>query len=255
MLKFIFRTLPASFFWTVWGFRMVACSWDRALNLLLHKIGIMGAGETNLFGKLIKPGMTVIDIGANQGLYSLLFSRLVSDSGRVFSFEPNPTLFNALQRNIILNSAENIQAFPVALGSTEARMTLYSSLINSGDNRMGSKPFFHEASSVAVERFDKILPQIKADFVKIDVQGWEMNVVEGMSGLFEASPSVSVLMEFWPKGLKQAGTHPKDLLAFFARKGFTIHRLEGKDRFCKINPNDEIPHSADGTYVNLLLTR
>jgi hypothetical protein len=119
---------------------MVACSRDRALNLLLHKIGIMGADEKNLFGKLIKPGMTVIDIGANQGLYSLLFSRLVSDSGRVFSFEPDPILFDALQRNIILNSAENIQAFPVALGSSEARMTLYSSLINSGDNQIGSRP-------------------------------------------------------------------------------------------------------------------
>jgi len=75
--------------------------------------------ETSIVKQLIKPGSNVIDIGANFGWYSVLFSQLVGVSGKVFSFEPIPETYEELNSNVKLNSCKNIKTFNFALGNEE----------------------------------------------------------------------------------------------------------------------------------------
>src|SRR5580698_569946 len=89
----------------VWGYRVTPPSLDRLTCLVLHRLGLMGKGEKAAFGRWIRPGMTVVDVGANQGLYALLFSGLVGPSGSVVAFELEPDMFASLKLNCQANSA------------------------------------------------------------------------------------------------------------------------------------------------------
>ena len=74
----------------VWDRRIRAASLDRLVFLALHRTGLMGKEEAELLKKLVNPGMQILDVGANIGLYTLLLSRLTGEAGRVFAFEPEP---------------------------------------------------------------------------------------------------------------------------------------------------------------------
>src|ERR1019366_3383573 len=102
---------------TVWGGRMRAETFDRTLYLWLHRLGLMGASERAALRRLVRPGMTVVDVGANLGLYSVFLARQVGPAGRVVSFEPDPDLFALLRGNCAANAAANVEAYNMALGA------------------------------------------------------------------------------------------------------------------------------------------
>jgi FkbM family methyltransferase len=122
----------------VWGQRMTSASFDRWLYLRMHRSRRMGVEEQAILQKLIQPGMTVLDVGGNLGLYTILISRLVGGTGRVVSFEPDPDLFALLQTNTALNGCTNVGAHNLALGRKRDRLVLRKMILNSGDNTLAS---------------------------------------------------------------------------------------------------------------------
>src|SRR5262249_11280810 len=124
----------------VWDRELEAISFDRLLNLWMHRCGVMGSRSRPWFEQHIKPGSIVVDVGANQGLYALLFSRLAGPAGRVYALEPDPDLFAAAAANCERNGAANVTVLQVAAGSREARLHLWRSLVNAGDNRLADTP-------------------------------------------------------------------------------------------------------------------
>jgi FkbM family methyltransferase len=125
----------------------------------MHRLGLMGAEQKRFYEKLLRPGSTVVDVGANQGLYSLLFSKLVGPQGRVFSFEPDPALFQSLQNNCYRNGATNIKYFNCALGAQVETLMLYHSRLNSGDNRLaeGERGDWFFEVPVRMDTLDSVL--------------------------------------------------------------------------------------------------
>jgi len=210
---------------------MKACNGDRLLNLCLHRFGLMGAAQKKTYEGLLRPGLTVVDIGANQGLYSLLFSSLVGPKGRVFSFEPDVNLFGALEENCQRNRAKNIQYYNYAIGATKGMRTLYRSRVNSGDNRLApsdrSKWFY--GVDIQIETLDSVLGSTHVDFIKIDVQGWEFEVVKGMTKVWDNNPALSIYFEFWPFGLRRAACEPLRLLEYFREHGFALCEIAGSN--------------------------
>src|SRR5258708_847593 len=93
----------------VWDRQMLAPSLDRLLCLALHRWGIMGKSDRAFLEQRIMPGMTVIDVGANLGIYTLLFSGLVGRSGKVIAIEPEPDMFASLEHNCRANNALNVE--------------------------------------------------------------------------------------------------------------------------------------------------
>ena len=141
----------------VWGARIHAPTLDRALAAWLLNAGLMGRAERRLFEGAITRGQLVVDVGANQGVFTLLFSRLVGPEGRVFALEPAPALFEALDQNCRANNAHNVTRLRAAAGETRSRGTLRCSRLNGGDNRLTDSlngPSF----PVEVMPLDDILP-------------------------------------------------------------------------------------------------
>ena len=197
----------------VWGADYRACSLDRLLYLTLYRLGIMGKDERAFFEQHIRPGMNVAEAGANIGIYTLVLSRLVGPEGRVFAFEPDPHLFACLRGNLEHAGVTNVELHNCALGSAPGKLTLAWAGLNSGETHLSRDP---QAGALQVEvlPLDTVLAGRRLDFFKLDVQGWELEVLHGMTGLFAANPALRLFIEYWPVGLRRAGIEPSALLDY-----------------------------------------
>ena len=218
---------------SVWGERIRASTFDRWLYLRLHQYGMMGRFERKIMGQLVKPGMTVVDVGGNLGLYTVLLARQVGPAGRVISFEPDPELFGLLRENCADNGCPNVACHNLALGSRPGRMVLNKMSLNSGDNHLSTagEKAFYQPIEVGVESLDHLLPELRPDLVKIDVQGWELEALRGMEAVLRATARVSVYVEFWPGGIRRAGCRPEDLFTFLRDLGFRVFTVtDGREQ-------------------------
>lgn len=239
----------------VWDQRFRATSLDRLVFLALHRAGIMGAGEAHLLRKLTEKGMQVVDIGANIGLYTLLFAKLVGNAGRVFAFEPEPNLFSALCDNCATNAVLNVSPFQIAAGDSKGRAKFQRSILNSGDNRLGETKTDVKSIEVEVARLDDLLPVRNVQFIKLDVQGHELAAMAGMQEVIASSPDVRVFFEFSPGGLRAANTPPESLLSFFRERGFKLYETKGGVLRSLRDSQQLISELGAKQYTNLLATR
>jgi FkbM family methyltransferase len=240
---------------SVWGQSMRSRTFDRSLYLWMHKRGFMGTSERAVLSELVKPGMTVVDVGANVGLYSLLFAQLVGPKGRVVSFEPDPDIFPLLRENCAANGAAHVEVHPLALGSQADRLMLHRVPLNSGDNHLGSRggTLFDRLVEVEVSSLDALMPELRPHFIKVDVQGWELSVLRGMEKIVRAAETASIYIEIWPEGLRRAGASPADLYAFVRHMGLTFYSCE---QGAALNESSFLA-LADGMngHINLLASR
>jgi FkbM family methyltransferase len=143
--------------------------------------------STKLISKLLKKGMTCLDIGANIGYYVLLENKLVGEEGKIIAIEPSPENFEYLQKNIKLQNTQSIQAFNIAVGNTEGKIKflVYENASNSGmvipDGEEQKWP--GEVIEVPIIKVDSLLQEkniTKIDFLRMDVEGYEFHIFEGM---------------------------------------------------------------------------
>lgn len=216
----------------VWRQRMFSASFDRWLYLRLHQCGWMGRGERAALQRMVRPGMTVVDVGSNLGLYTVLLSRLVGEQGRVIAFEPDPELVPVLTKSCVASGCGNVSIRAQALGRRSERMTLHTLAVNTGDNHLGDGGgrWLRRSVEVEVLALDEALPDLVPDLVKIDVQGWELEVLRGMAATLERCPRSIVYFEFWPAGFLRAGYSAEDLIAFFAERGWQLYHAHTAER-------------------------
>jgi FkbM family methyltransferase len=225
---------------------------DNVITPSLFVYGCWEPYESQLMITLLRPGMSVIDIGAHVGYYSLLAARVVGSTGRVISFEPSPDNFDLLVTNIRLNGCSKvIQAENAALGDVSGELDLYLSSYNTGDHRIYSTlsdddeifnaGAFRQRVRVALIALDEYLSErdiAKIDMVKIDVQGAEMGVLSGMKKTLLRNPQLILFTEFWPHGLWRFGTEPRGLLNFLVDEiGLSLFQiLPEEQRVVPITP-------------------
>jgi FkbM family methyltransferase len=239
----------------VWDRRMGAASLDRLVYLGLHRSGLMGKDEARLLRNLIRPGMRIVDVGANVGLYSLLMARRTGDQGSVVAFEPEPNLFAILVANCTRNGAHNVTALSQALGAANGPAVFQRSAFNSGDNRLGGHSSAHEPLEVKVVRFDDIQPETSPDFIKIDVQGHELDVLRGMEGALARNHDVRVLFEFCPSASRAAGSSAEELLGFLRDRDFLLYETAGGEPQPANDLGQLISNTSGRRYFNLLASR
>lgn len=259
MISSLFHNFNYGPFWRgeikVWDRRMHAASIDRLIYLGLHRTGFMGRDEFHLLPTLIRPRMRIVDVGANIGLYSLLLARLTGAEGSVLAFEPEPNLFAMLVSNCARNGAHNVTALQRALGGSNGRALFQRSAFNSGDNRLSECSCAHEPLEVEVARFDDIQPDSIPDFVKIDVQGHELDTLRGMERALARSPHVRVFFEFCPSAASTAGSSVEELLDFFQERDFLLYETSGAQLRPARDPAQLIAAMSGGRYTNLLASR
>jgi FkbM family methyltransferase len=158
---------------------------DIYIGRSLDLYGEYSAGEAALFRAHIRPGMTVLDIGANIGVHTLLFARLAGEAGRVLAFEPQRILFQMLCGNCAINRLENVYAFH-GFASDEA---VHRPMTDPNYRRAGNFGAYKVEATEGEEAAEKLswvrgtriddLALAACDFVKIDVEGMESRVLEG----------------------------------------------------------------------------
>ena len=177
--------------------------------------------ETNIFIDLLKPGATVIDAGANFGHYALTAANIIGPDGLVIAFEPHPETFDLLSANAELLSTDNLKVIQAGLSDASGEITLYADAANPGGHS-----FFQwnirrsDGNEVTVPVYSldaflqKELPGQRIDVLKMDVQGFEMNLLKGAKGTITRDKP-SVLCEVTPDALQRAGSSHSELLKFF----------------------------------------
>ncbi len=217
---------------------------------------------TEMFKKVVREGDTVLDLGANIGYFTLLAARLVGRSGRVFSFEPEPTNYNLLLKNIELNGYGNVVALQKAVSNTTGKVKLFLDSKDTGAHsiyRPDGKSKFIEVEAVAPDDYfkDKVN---KIDVIKIDVEGAEMAALAGMDRILKENENLKMFVEFYFPGIKRSGDSPEE----FARKllddyhfsMLAIGEYTKDKKYIKINNVDELMDLCrGGKTANLFLER
>lgn len=178
--------------------------------------------ELDIAGKYIKHDSTVLDIGANIGLHALSFS-IMAKNGLVIACEPQPKTFRTLVKNIYQNNIRNIVPLNIAIASTAEIAEFYvmaddaySSLIDTG------RKVLSEKIKVLCTPLDALLGETKVDFVKIDVEGLELNVLQSMSGLIQRHYPV-IFCEIY-KGTIDSND-PYDTIAYLRNNRYSVYRV------------------------------
>ena len=138
-----------------------------------------------VFASIIKPGQTIFDLGANNGIHSLLFSKLVGKSGKVFSFEPLPENIAEIEKNKTLNGISNIQVVPAAVGNTDGETTFYLGRFNKQGSIVGIGSQTGKEVSVQLLTLKTFIERekIRPDFIKIDIEGAESGALAGFGNM------------------------------------------------------------------------
>ena len=148
----------------------------------------------------VRPGDVALDLGAHIGYYTLSLARLVGPSGKGLAFEPAPSNFALLKRNVELNGYANVELVNAAVSDRPGQLRLYRSADNAGDHRLHVASEDRASVEADVGTADDVFRGRRGgvDFVKMDVQGGEGAALEGMIDALARSPRVKILMEFWP---------------------------------------------------------
>jgi FkbM family methyltransferase len=187
--------------------------------------------ELAFVARFVQPGMTVLDIGAHHGLYTLLASQRVGRSGRVFSFEPSPRERKALRLNVVLNLCRNVAIQGLALGSEETNADLFVvKHFETGCNSLRPPISGRETYPVRVRvtTLDVWLPTkgIDAvDFIKLDVEGAELATLKGAQQLLGRRPRPVILAEVQDVRTLPWGYPAREIIDHLRQHGYKWFRL------------------------------
>jgi len=211
------------------------------------------AFEIQVIRSLIEHGETVLDIGANIGFYTDIFSDIVGSNGKVHAFEPDILNYSHLRK--YFDKRNNVSLQQKAISEKTGSLKIFTSKLLNVDHR--TYPIEQYESSYNIEAVsidDYVAGGFKIDFIKMDIQGNELKALRGMEKTLNAFKPI-LLTEFWPSGLKQAGDSADDYLSLVQSYGYSIYQLN--DGIISNFQREIIPGlelKGDFGYINILLS-
>jgi FkbM family methyltransferase len=248
----------------IWGLR----KWDRLASVVLRRLRIshlftirtsgielrfypavwnfnlwenpdMFKADTGLLYRYLRPGDTVVDLGANVGLITLVAAKIVGNNGVIYSFEPHPKTFGFLQGNIEHNRATNVKSYNIALGNHDGEVTFSDGLLDDGNHII----FDETGIQVRVNRLDTILPELlTVHLLKIDVEGFEKFVFEGAPRILQRTRCI--YFESSTALFVRYGYTCADVFSQLKEEGFSLYRLDGPETLRGI-PNDYVSQEIE----------
>ena len=177
----------------------------------------------------------VLDIGANIGYTAWVFSEAIAAGSKVYAFEPDGTTYGMLEELIRTKKLEKaVEPLNMAVGSEKGYLEFWHNKDHSADHRVATEEFrknrpgANEVTRVPVTTVDDFVSERKLErvsFVKIDVQGYETAVCDGMSRTLNRFPEIKVCLEFMPDAIAELGFEPSALLKFFGERGYKFYGL------------------------------
>jgi FkbM family methyltransferase len=227
--------------------------------------------ELKLVSRILREGMTVVDVGANVGLYTALAMHRIKGRGRILAFEPHPESYQFLTQTVAANLAllpanerPKIDMLDLAASASEGEARLFSNAANKGDNRLYFFNLAQENGALPIRAttIDTALRDLKItsiDFLKLDVQGHEFEVIQGARDILRASPNAIILSEFWPDGIRRSCNRDSmDYLSLLADLNFKIYQVHG-DKLGLLRDSVDfqslISRLKNRRYANILCTK
>lgn len=203
-----------------------------------------------------KKGDYAFDIGANMGYMSQILSRAVGPNGKVFSFEPDPLNFVKLKKHNAMNNSNNVYPFQIALSKETGSLTLYHCIV---DNSSSHSTIFYDARvsdtdtiTVPAQTFDSFVQEQnipKVDIIKIDVDGGEFNVIQGMKEtLLNQKPIV--ILELFSEMLNISGMSVRTFKEYFLDNFDYVSYKLNQNGVLTESPISEYHHTDNVVFIH-----
>ena len=195
----------------------------------LTSFGVLDV-ELALLRRLLKPGDTFVDAGANVGVYSLAAAAAVGPTGRVIACEPAPGTMRLLRHSVALNEAHWVELHETALSDYQGKAEFVTFEPGSALSSFApQRQWAGDSTTVAVTSLDELIgdraPGVA--LVKIDVEGAELQVARGAERLF-STRRPPVIVELEPEHLRRQGGDVGEFEAFFTGLGYRAYRITEK---------------------------
>lgn len=221
----------------VHGGYLVAAPLDDYVGRAAFYAGDLDRKITWVCRQLVRPGDQVLDIGANLGLVSMILARLVGPTGRVDAFEPNPVMCDLIERAIDRNGVRNVRLHRTALGAEAGELTLSVPRGHAGAASFLPELRYAEQDgmTVPVGTLSEIMSHStdRARLVKIDVEGFEPQVLAGAADYFDRLPPETVLFELYDRN---PVNHPT--VRFHLDRGYRIFAIPRALMWLRLRPLD-----------------
>ncbi|MGQ3014631.1 MAG: FkbM family methyltransferase [Flavobacteriales bacterium] len=205
-----------------WLYRNAFPVYNRIYPLFKN---IQDKREMELIGSLVKPGDTVVDIGANIGFYTRFLAQKVGPTGKVYAFEPDALNFKRLLQNTA--GLTQVQAVQAAVSHENGVLKIYRSKMLNVDHRTYPVDGAESVEEIPAITLDSYLPSgLKPSFIKIDIQGYEYFAFQGMRDLIARSPQLFIISEFWPHALTRSGASADKMLQLLDELGLRIQVVQ-----------------------------
>jgi len=193
--------------------------------------------EVEMIYAFLKPGMTVVDVGANVGLYSIISAQRIGSKGKVWSFEPSNESYKRLKKNVELNDYSSvIEVNNIGLGNRSNEIINLRRDVGYGDaeryimpdnkkpkDTLDNVSDVDSLESVNLSTLDLFLSEkgsLHVDFIKMDVEGYEYYVLQGSLDVMEANPNLVMIIECTDLGTRRAGHTQQDVLDLINKYGY-----------------------------------
>jgi FkbM family methyltransferase len=173
---------------------------DQGVEESIYRTGSYERGTLAVMAEILHRGDRFVDVGANVGLMSLVAARIVGSAGRVDAFEPLPEIRALLAASVDANRFTNVVINDFALGSVPSVLSIHRHLeVNRGSASLAWAGLSTDTLSVRVETMDTAVPRLSSQpiaMIKIDVEGWELEVLKGGTGVLARQPQPVLCIEF-----------------------------------------------------------
>lgn len=225
-------------------YKMLVDTQDIGISSHLMLDGFWEMWVTEAMLRSVRRGSTVIDVGANLGYYTLLLADLTGPEGKVLSFEPNPLLADRARQSAEMNGFLPFTAVhPCALGAAEGFVTMEVMPHQPGGGIVREHTGEAISDAIHVHRLNSFSEALDAEFIKIDVEGYEQQVWRGMTGILARGQPLTIFMEF----TVQRYPDPRGFLDEILGEGFALELVDyiGGIRPCTIDEIIGRPHNID----------
>jgi len=190
--------------------------------------------EALYLNTILRSNMTFIDVGANQGEFSLIAASIIN-SGKILSFEPVSQQRTLLEKNKVINNFQQIEIYPFGLGNKNSELPIYTSAntsLHHGRHEGLSSLYFSSERNILQEIIQiKVFDDLffndldRLDFIKIDIEGAELFALQGMSKSIQKFKP-TILIEINEETFNSANYSTKDVLEFFYNFGYNFFEIK-----------------------------
>jgi FkbM family methyltransferase len=185
---------------------------------------------------VLAPGETVIDIGANRGMFALVAAHYVGDNGKVICFEPNPDCIRIINQEVAENAIGNVLVHNFGLGDRDEELPLSVPSVNSGEGTFGKSrydPATNRIFLARIKRGDDVLSGEKPAFIKVDVEGFECKAIRGLSETIKRHTPI-LMTELLPEHLAACGSSLSEFVRIvegLGYRGFALALQKKRNRY------------------------